>query len=72
MTTATMPRKRTTLTLDTAAIDAITNLAKRSNMSLARYVEAIMVTEAKVKGELPHDYELLGETRGQRWDLKPD
>ena len=24
-----------------------------------------MVTEAKVKGELPHDYELLGETRGQ-------
>jgi len=65
-----VPRKRTTLTLDIDAVSAIRELANNSNMSLARYVEAIMVTEAKVKGVLPHDYKLLGETRGKRWDLE--
>jgi hypothetical protein len=65
-----MPRKRTSLTLDVDAVRAIRNLADKANMSLARYIEAIMVTEAKTKGELPHDYRLLGETRGKRWDLE--
>ena len=65
----TVPRKRTTLTLDIDAVSAIRELADSSNMSLARYIETIMVTEAKVKGVLPHDYKLLGETRGKRWDL---
>ena len=65
----TVPRKRTTLTLDVDAVSAIRELADSSNMSLARYIETIMVTEAKVKGVLPHDYKLLGETRGKRWDL---
>ena len=60
-----VPRKRTTLTLDVDAVAAIQRLAKQTNTSLSRYLERVMVTEAKVKGELPHDYELLGETRGQ-------
>ena len=67
-----VPRKRTSLTLDIDAVEAIRKLANQANMSLARYVEAIMVTEAKVKGALPHDYQLLGETRGKRWDLEED
>jgi hypothetical protein len=66
----TVPRKRTTLTLDIDAVNAIQTLASKANMSLARYVEAIMVTEAKTKGVLPHNYQLLGETRGKRWDLE--
>lgn len=65
-----VPRKRTSLTLDIDAVAAIRDLASQANMSLARYVEAIMVTEAKTKGALPHDYQLLGETRGKRWDLE--
>ncbi len=67
-----VPRKRTSLTLDIDAVSAIRALADRANMSLARYVEAIMVTEAKTKGALPHDYQLLGETRGKRWDLEDE
>lgn len=31
-----------------------------------------MVSEAKIKGQLPHDYQLLGETRGKRWDLEEE
>ena len=67
-----VPRKRTSLTLDIDAVAAIRKLADAANMSLARYVEAIMVTEAKTKGTLPHNYQLLGETRGKRWDLIED
>ena len=33
-------------------------------MSLPKYLETVMVHHAQVKGVLPDDYELLGETRG--------
>ena len=60
-----VPRKRTTVTIDVDAIAAFQRLARKANTSLSRYLESVMVTEAKHRGELPHDYELLGETRGQ-------
>ena len=59
-----MPRKNTTLRLDVEAISAFRKLAKKANMSLPKYLETVMVHHAQVKGVLPDDYELLGETRG--------
>lgn len=64
MTSQVVPRKRTTVTIDVDAIAAFQRLAKKANTSLSRYLESVMVTEAKHRGELPHNYELLGETRG--------
>ena len=58
-------RQRTTVTIDKEAVIAFQRLAKKANTSLSRYLESLMVVEAKEKGELPADYELLGETRGQ-------
>jgi hypothetical protein len=46
------------------AIAAFQRLARKANTSLSRYLESVMVSEAKHRGELPHDYELLGETCG--------
>ena len=64
MTSQAVPRKRTTVTIDVDAIAAFQRLAKKANTSLSRYLESVMVVEAQNKGELPEDYELLGETRG--------
>ena len=64
MLTALMPRKRTTITLDVEAIEAFKRLAKKANMSLPKYLEALMITHAKSEGEIPQSYEPLGETRG--------
>ena len=61
---AVMPRKRTTITIDVEALNAFKRLAKRSNMSFPRYLEARMVELAKTEGEIPKEYETLGETRG--------
>ncbi|MFK8186288.1 MAG: hypothetical protein AB8B99_23165 [Phormidesmis sp.] len=61
---AVMPRKRTTITIDVEALTAFRRLAKKSNMSFPRYLEARMVELAKEEGEIPKDYETLGETRG--------
>lgn len=61
---ATVPRKNTAFRLDIEAISAFRRLAKRSNMSLPKYVEKVMIEHAKEAGEIPKDYELLGETRG--------
>ena len=57
-------RKNTTLRLDIEAVSAFRRLAKKTNMSLPKYVEALMVRHAIEEGEIPKDYELLGETRG--------
>jgi hypothetical protein len=48
--------------MDTIA--AFQRLARKANTSLSRYLESVMVSEAKHRGELLHDYELLGETHG--------
>lgn len=64
MVVATVPRKNTTLRLDIEAVTAFKRLAKKSNMSLPRYVEALMVKHAINEGEIAKDYEMLGETRG--------
>lgn len=61
---ALMPRKRTTVTIDIEALIAFRRLAKRSNMSFPRYLESRMIELAKAEGEIPADYETLGETRG--------
>lgn len=61
---AVMPRKRTTITIDIEALTAFKRLAKKANMSFPRYLEARMVEFAKAEGEMPKDYETLGETRG--------
>lgn len=64
MSCCAVPRKTTNLRLDVEAVSAFRRLAKRANMSLPKYVEAVMVDHAKQNGEIPQDYELLGETRG--------
>jgi len=64
MVSATVPRKNTTLRLDIEAVSALKRLAKKSNMSLPKYVEALMVRHAIETGEIDKDYEMLGETRG--------
>ena len=60
----TMPRKRTSVTIDVKALDAFKRLAKKSNMSFPKYLEAQMIELAKAEGEIPQEYEMLGETRG--------
>ena len=62
--TATVPRRNTALRLDVEAVSAFRRLAKKANMSLPKYIEAWMVKHAQAEGEMPEDYELLGETRG--------
>ncbi len=64
MVMTTVPRKNTTLRLDIEAVGALRRLAKKTNMSLPKYVEALMVQHAIEKGEISEDYEMLGETRG--------
>ena len=64
MVCVTVPRKNTTLRLDIEAVNAFRRLAKKSNMSLPKYVEALMVKHAIDEGEIAKDYEMLGETRG--------
>lgn len=64
MVCATVPRKNTTLRLDVEAVSAFRRLAKKSNMSLPKYIEALMVKHAIEEGEIAKDYEMLGETRG--------
>lgn len=59
-----MPRKNTTLRLDVDAVIAFRVLAKKSNMSFPRYLEALMVRHAKASGVLDDGYEPIGETRG--------
>jgi len=61
---AAMPRKRTTVTIDIEALNAFKRLAKKANMSFPKYLEARMVELAKSAGEIPKDYETLGEMRG--------
>ena len=64
MVVATVPRKNTTLRLDIEAVTAFRRLAKKSNMSLPKYIEALMIKHAIDNGEIADDYEPLGETRG--------
>ena len=59
-----MPRKRTTVTLDETAIEAIRAMATEVGASFPRYLETLMVSHAKEGGKLPKDYSLIGETRG--------
>jgi len=61
---ATMPRKRTTVTIDIEALNAFKRLAKKSNMSFPKFLESRMIDIAKAEGEISKDYETLGETRG--------
>ena len=61
---ATMPRKRTTITIDIEALNAFKRLAKKSNMSFPKFLESRMIDIAKAEGEISKDYETLGETRG--------
>ena len=61
---AAMPRKRTTITIDIEALNAFRRLAKKANMSFPKYLEARMVELAKSEGEIPVEYETLGEMRG--------
>lgn len=61
---AAMPRKRTTITIDIEALDAFRRMAKRANMSFPKFLETRMIGMAKKEGEIPKDYEPLGEIRG--------
>jgi hypothetical protein len=60
----TMVRKRSTYTLDETVLEAFKRLAQKSNMSMPRYLETLMIEHSKSKGELPDDYQPIGETRG--------
>lgn len=50
--------------IDIKALDAFKRLAKKSNLSFPKYLEAQMIELAKAEGEIPQEYEMLGETRG--------
>ena len=62
--TTTMPRKRITAALDINVIEAMKAAAKTANTSMSRYIESVLMDDAKQQSLLPDDYEPLGETRG--------
>ena len=64
MTSAQMPRKRRTYTIDERLIDALAKMAAARNASANRFLENILWEKATAENVLPADAQPLGETRG--------
>lgn len=62
--TTAMPRIRRSYKIDERVIDALANVAAKSNMSANRYLENLLFSHGKTMGEIPFDAAPLGETRG--------
>lgn len=60
----TMPRKAVTYRFDERIIAAVKARAKRANSSANNWLETLLIEVLKADGELPDDFEPLGETRG--------
>jgi len=59
-----MARKAVTYRFDTRIIEAVKARAKRANSSANNWLETLLIGVLKTDGELPDDFEPLGETRG--------
>ncbi|MGD1866103.1 MAG: hypothetical protein ACFB0D_16265 [Phormidesmis sp.] len=64
MTSAQMPRKRRTYTIDERLIDALAKMAAAKNASANRFLENILWEKATADGFIDSDEKPLGETRG--------
>ncbi len=64
MTSAQMPRKRRTYTIDERLINALANMAAAKNASANRFLENILWEKATSEGFLSSSEKPLGETRG--------
>ena len=57
-------RKATTFRLDERIIDVLDKVATRANNSRNKYLEILLMEHFKNLGDLPEDFQPLGETRG--------
>ena len=57
-------RKATTFRLDERIIDVLDKVATRANNSRNKYLEILLMEHFKSLGDLPEDFQPLGETRG--------
>ena len=64
MTSAQMPRKRRTYTIDERLIEALANMAAAHNASANRFLENILWEKATTDGYISKQAKPLGETRG--------
>ena len=64
MTSAQMPRKRRTYTIDERLIEALANMAAAKNASANRFLENMIWERATANGFIDKDAKPLGETRG--------
>ena len=64
MTSAQMPLKRRTYTIDERLIEALANMAAADNASGNRFLENILWEKATTDGYISKQGKPLGETRG--------
>jgi len=64
MSEITMPRRTRTFKLDDRVLAALEKMARQENVSANKYLENLLFSSAKAKGEIPMDAMPLGDTRG--------
>lgn len=56
MTTATMPKKQIPARIDSEVLEALKLASEASNISIARYLEDLVISNLKASGRLPIDF----------------
>jgi hypothetical protein len=59
-----MPRIGRTIKIDSRVLEAIDRLAGKADTSVNNYIENLLLSHAKILGEMPMDSEILPDNRG--------
>ena len=59
-----MPRRAVTYRFDERVIEALKARSRKSNSSVSNWLETLLIETLMRSGDLPADFEPLGETRG--------
>lgn len=59
-----MPRRAVTYRFDERVIEALKARSKKANNSASNWLETLLIETLMRSGDLPVDFEPLGETRG--------
>lgn len=59
-----MPRRAVTYRFDERVIEALKARSKKANSSASNWLETLLIETLMRSGDLPADFEPLGETRG--------
>lgn len=59
-----MPRIGRTIKIDSRVLEALDRLAEKADTSVNNYIENLLLSHAKILGEMPMDSEPLPDNRG--------